>query len=135
MRKITLYFVAILLIGLVSCSKSKYRYIELRNEVSVVTGQVEEKEQEEEIIKANSDSAAYCEAFEKFCITLVAEKETADALGGSISFATIDFKLINEQGKDISKSVIFEGKEDFEKTKFEEIVGVMEDVHDTDSIN
>lgn len=95
-------------ISMTSCMK-KYDYIEVVKETEIL-GNVETKEKEAKVIKAFSDSAAYLEAFKYFCISLKVNNDMIQSIGTTYS-TPIDFKLMNDKGVDISKTIFFDSKE------------------------
>lgn len=99
---------------LTSCDfKKNYKYVEIDEEVSIFGG-TEKKEKEPKIIKANSDSAAYLDAFQSFCISLKVNKDMKQSIGKVYS-TPLKFKLLNDQDQDITNSVFFPTKEKREK--------------------
>ncbi len=99
----------LILMGLLtSCDKS-YKYVEVVQEKGILGG-MNVKEKEGQIIKAKDDTTAYLEAFEKFCIALKADKEVTELMGAGGS-TPIDFKLLDDQGKDITHTTVFANKE------------------------
>lgn len=101
MKKLFLLICALML--LTACNK-KYRYVEIVREQGVLGGS-SVTEKDEKIISASSDSAAYIEAFSKFCISQkvysdMRKKGKADYLD-----VPIEFKLYNSEGVDISDIV------------------------------
>lgn len=99
---------------LTSCDiKKSYKYVEIDEEVGLLGG-TEKKEKEPKIIKANSDSAAYLDAYRSFCISLKVNKDMRESLGKVYS-TPIKFKLLDSQDQDITSSVFFSTKEKREK--------------------
>lgn len=100
MKKILLLITAIAL--LTSCeNEKKYRYIETVREHSIVGGP-STKEKDEKIISAQTDSAAYIEAYKEFCISQKVYSELRKKGMGEYLGIPIGFKLYNEKGEDIS---------------------------------
>lgn len=126
MKKITLFFAVILLIVFVSCTKEKeYTYVQYKQLINIETGEALTEEYESTdtmIMSFESDSAAYCFAYEDFCTMLMAEKIVSPVAGG-MAVLPNGFELINEEGEDIANKVDFEGKEEFEKKTYEESAG------------
>lgn len=105
---------------LTACNNNKiYTYIEITTEQGVLGG-LEKKEKEPKIIKAKSDSAAYMDAFQSFCISLKVNKDMKQTLG-TIYSTPVKFKLLNEKGEDIANTVYFVDKERREKQIMEQI--------------
>ena len=107
----------------------KYTYVEKLREPSLF-GSFSIKEKEEVVIEAESDSAAYLEAYKKFCISQkvyydMKKKEMAEYLGVPVSF-----KLYNENGEDIS-SMTFASKTTQEKEISSEILSMNNIVGDS----
>jgi len=106
---IALIFIAIVL---TSCEK-RYKYVEITVDESVLGGK-EMKEKEPKIIRANSDSTAYLDAYESFCISLKVSKDMEQSIGKVYS-KPIKFKLLNDKEEDITNSVFFKSKAKQEK--------------------
>ena len=98
MKQLLFIFAAIIL--LTSCEK-KYRYVETVRELSIAGGP-SIKEKEEKIISAQTDSAAYIEAYREFCISQKAYSELRKKGMGEHLGIPIGFKLYDEKGEDIS---------------------------------
>jgi hypothetical protein len=93
-----------------SCEfKKSYKYIEVISDESVFGG-VDIKEKEPKTIMAISDSAAYLEAYQSFCISQKVNNDIKEAMGKVYS-TPIKFKLMDKDGNDITNSVYFENKE------------------------
>ncbi len=104
MKKIKNIVLFILILFLVSCQKS-YKYVEKVSEEDVLGGK-QIKEKDEIIIKALNDSSAYLDAYQRFCISVKVSKDMAQSLG--VEYSTpISFKLINDQGEDITNTIMF----------------------------
>ena len=99
-----------------------YRYVEIIDDRDSRTGKIERKEKEPREILAATDSVAYLDAYRWFCAAVKANNHMKELLGGSYT-TPVRFKLLNEQGVDISSSVSFATKEQEEKRQ-EEIAGV-----------
>lgn len=113
--RITISSVLILLL-LVSCgSEKKYNYIEIVEEKELFGRDTKIEEKEVIVIRAESDSAAYVKAYEKFCSSGWSAKETAKKLGIEPSSRPLRFKLKNEDGLDIAQTVSFSNKESLEE--------------------
>ena len=93
------YIIFIAVFAFSSCQK-KYTYVEEVRETSVFGGS-SVKDRDEKIITASSDTAAYLEAYQKFCIS---KKVYQDMLVSGMKDPTVPlrFKLYDEQGNDIS---------------------------------
>lgn len=118
MKKITFLFL-VFFITLTSCLDKQYKYIEVQNEVGVF-GTTSRVEKDAVIIKAESDSAAYLDAYERFCISKKVSKDMEESIGRTFT-TPIEFKLFNDKGEDITYSVVFVTKGSDEK-KIEESV-------------
>jgi hypothetical protein len=103
-----------------ACDNNKsYKYVEITGEQDVFGG-IEKKEKEAKIIKASSDSAAYLDAFQSFCISLKVNMDMKQTLG-TVYSTPVKFKLLNDKGEDIAKTVYFIDKERKEKEITEQI--------------
>ena len=99
----------ILLLMLIACvNKQTYRYVEIVKEKRLLGQGYDTKEKEANVFEEASDSAAYLQAFEWFCI---AQKVHHDMLDGGYGEVDIpqNFKLYNEKGEDIT-DVYFSNK-------------------------
>lgn len=77
--KNTLLF-GILIITLVSCEQSKkYEYVELGTKESIFGG-TERDEKDGVTIRAKTDSIAYLEAYQKFCISEKVSKDMEEVM-------------------------------------------------------
>lgn len=76
--------------------KKNYKYVES------VLGGSSIKEKEEKTISAFSDSAAYLEAYEKYCISLKVYNDMRKEGMGQYLDIPIGFKLYNSDGEDIT---------------------------------
>lgn len=104
--KRTLLF-GILIVVFASCQQSKkYKYIEIGTKESIFGG-TERDEKDGVIIRATTDSIAYLEAYQKFCISEKVSKDMEEAYGTSATKPT-DFKLIDEQSNDIALLISFD---------------------------
>lgn len=112
MKKYKLLIV-ILISTLISCIDKQYKYVEIVNEVGVF-GSTSRKENEAENISAPNDSAAYLEAYLKFCISKKVHKDMGEALNQTFT-TPLEFKLLNDKGEDITYSVSFPTKQNEEK--------------------
>jgi hypothetical protein len=83
--------------------------VEIVEETQILGG-VETKDRDHKVIKAKSDSDAYLQAYNEYCIALKVNKDMNESIGELFS-KTVGFKLINEDGIDISKSTFFANKE------------------------
>lgn len=109
-----LLIIIITLLTLTACeNKKSYKYVEIVDEESVFGG-TDRKEKEAKIIKASSDSSAYLDAFQKFCISIKVNKDMQSSLGKTYSTPR-DFKLYDEKDNEISSSISFPNKELREK--------------------
>lgn len=112
MKKITL-LLFVFIVTLTSCIEKQYKYIEVQNEVGVL-GTTSRTEKDAVIINAASDSAAYLEAYQKFCISKKVSKDMEESIGRTFT-TPIEFKLLNDKGEDITYSVTFATKDKEEK--------------------
>lgn len=104
--KSVIFFLATVLL-LVSCQESKkYEYIEVGTKSSVFGG-MERIEKDIEVIKAKTDSVAYLEAYQSFCISEKVSKHMQKTYGTSVATPT-SFKLLNESGNDIAPLANFQ---------------------------
>lgn len=105
---------------LIACdNKKSYKYIEITAEQGSLGG-VEKKEKEPKSIKANSDSAAYLDAFQSFCISLKVNKDMKQAMG-TVYSTPVNFKLLNDKGENIANTVYFIDKSKREKEIMDQI--------------
>lgn len=105
MKKTLLFLLSITLIS--SCEQSKkYEYIEIGQKESLFGG-TENDEKDIKIIHAKTDSIAYLEAYQIFCISEKISKDMKEAIGATGTTPT-DFKLIDEQGNNIALIISFE---------------------------
>src|SRR5690554_6543780 len=105
MRKIILLGLLIILVA--SCEQSKkYEYVEigLKENFSGGTGR---DEKDGVTIRAKTDSIAYLEAYQKFCIAEKVAKDMKEAIGSSGTTPT-EFKLLDNEGNDISLVINFD---------------------------
>ena len=120
MRQISLILIIILLNSCAGSSENnsevskEYKYIEVCEDKALFGSGIELKEKNQETITDFSDSAAYLAAYEKFCIALKANQELIEMMGESSSTPK-EFKLLNENGIDIAKTISFADKEKLEK--------------------
>ncbi len=103
----------ILILGLLSSCNKTYKYVETVQEESILGG-IETKESAEKIISAPNDSAAYLEAYKKFCISSKINKDMEQSLGNTFS-TPLSFKLFNEKDEDITNSTLFVSRTKREK--------------------
>ena len=108
-------FAALILLSfLTSCdSKKSYKYVEVVNEEGLLGGTTT-KEKDPKTIKAATDSAAYLEAYQSFCISLKVNRDMKQSLG-TVYSTPKDFKLYNDEGTDITNSIFFADKDKREK--------------------
>jgi len=111
-----------LIIAMTSCNfktKKEYYYIEEVEEKGLFGGLSEIKDREIKTIKAESDSAAYIEAYRSFVIAKKVKKDMEES-GMETVTLPIGFKLLTKDGKDISQ-VKFANKEMCEKDIYEQV--------------
>lgn len=94
-------------------NKKNYKYVEVVEETGILGGS-DIKEKDPKIIKAATDSAAYLEAYQNFCISLKVNKDVKQSLGTNYS-TPIRFKLYNDMGSDITDKIFFSDKDKREK--------------------
>lgn len=91
---------------IISCQKSKeYRYVESGLKENLF-GRTVLHVADTIVIKAETDSIAYMEAYKKYCISEKINKDMKESLGTSSTTPT-NFKLINENGEDIASTLSF----------------------------
>ncbi|MBQ7462484.1 MAG: hypothetical protein IJS63_09605 [Bacteroidaceae bacterium] len=88
--------------------KRNYKYVERVREQRVLGGS-SIKDKEEKVISASSDSAAYLEAYKKYCISLKVYNDMRKEGMGQYLDIPIGFKLYNSDGEDIT-DIYFESK-------------------------
>lgn len=121
MRKIIIFTFSLVL--LVSCSNKKYKYVEFEGGIDVLGNHVENETDAVEI-SASSDSVAYLEAYEKFCIAVKVYNDMVKEGIGEHQAAPIRFALYDENGKDIAPIVSFATKKQKEKEIQESVLGL-----------
>lgn len=89
-----------LMLILLSCDK-KYTYIETIKEKSLLGNSYTEKERDPDVIKAKNDTLAYLQAYRNFCISLKVYDDMKKK-GSASYFQPINFKILNENGSDIT---------------------------------
>ncbi len=113
-KKITICTLAIVaLCTLYACEQNKtYTYIEV---IEVNTGEAEpvKKFKKGQIFHAQTDSAAYVKAFVDFCRS----REVCRRIRASAKspYWPVDFLILDENSENISQSVTFYEKKNFEK--------------------
>lgn len=108
MRKITTALIAISGLMLAGCQQTYY-YSDTSNDEST--------------IKAYSDSAAYKEAFLKFRIAKKVYTDLSKKYGGDNFQKPTSFTLKNKEGMDISSTITFQSKQQFEDSVTKAIAG------------
>ena len=103
-------------------NKKNYMYIEITTEEGSF-GEINRKQKDVLLIKAISDSSAYISAFSKYCNSIKINDELKQSFGKVHSTPT-EFKLLNEKGEDIVKSISFAEKEKREKEIKDQIFGI-----------
>lgn len=81
------YFFAslVLIVTLCACNTRKsYKYVEVVDEESILGG-TSTREKEPKQIRAISDSSAYLEAYQNFCISVKVNKDMQASLGKTYS--------------------------------------------------
>jgi hypothetical protein len=105
-----LFTIALTVSILISCehkksiteNKKTYRYVAIVDEESL-SGRIDRKEKEAVTIEAVSDSAAFLEAFQMFCISVKSSKDMKSATGKVFSTPK-DFKLYDDKNNEISNT-------------------------------
>ena len=99
---------------LASCANKKYKYVEV---VKAERPDREPKIEDEDAktISAASDSAAYLEAFTRFCVSRKVSEDTRNGDNYGYITTPLRFKLYNDKGIDIVSSVHFADKDKLEK--------------------
>lgn len=98
-----------------SCmGNKKYKYVEVVKSQSVFDGSMELKEKDAVEIKAPSDSDAYLDAFQRFCISLKLHESWVKKGKGEFSSEPIKFALYDENGIDIASTIFFASKDKME---------------------
>ena len=97
-----LFFPLMLLLVTTACNK-RYTYVEVIRQQQFFGGtQVATKEEVK--IRARSDTAAYLEAYEKFCISYAVYIGMTERYGmPELLDVPLGFRLYNSKGKNISK--------------------------------
>ncbi len=90
----------ILFLSFLTACKHDYKYVEVILDKSIF-GDIDKKDKDPVIIKAASDSAAYLEAYQKFCISVKVNKDMLESYGEVYS-TPISFKLFNDKGEDVT---------------------------------
>lgn len=116
-----IYIIGIL--ALLSSCKKSYRYIEIVEEKDIISGQKEIKEKDPVTITAVSDSDAFCQAYQKFCIAQKIENHMIKEGIGSSTLAK-EFKLIDDQNNDITLSISFANKDSILAGIYSKIMGM-----------
>lgn len=102
MKKVMLLIAATIVLSACNMQvKKNYKYVERVREQSVLGGS-SIKEKEEKTISASSDSAAYLEAYKKYCISLKVYNDMRKEGMGQYIDIPIGFKLYNSDGEDIT---------------------------------
>lgn len=114
MKRILFFLIMLSMILFESCEfKKSYKYIEIISEESVFGG-TNIKEKDPKTIMAVSDSAAYLEAYQTFCISQKVNNDMKESMGKTYS-TPLRFKLLDKEKNDVTNSVFFENKEKLEK--------------------
>lgn len=101
-RQILPFLLIVILIA--SCNKKHdYKYVETILDKGVFGG-VDKKDKDPVIIKAASDSDAYIEAYQKYCISVKVDKDMQASLGETYT-TTVGFKLLNDKGEDVTYTI------------------------------
>ena len=109
-----LFGLIILISILTSCdNKKNYKYIEVVQEESMLGG-TDTREKEPKVIRAATDSSAYLEAYQNFCISQKVNTDMLITLGKTYSTPK-SFKLYNDKKQEITNSVVFANQADREK--------------------
>ena len=109
-----IFTVLFLLSFFTSCdNKKSYKYVEVASEEGLLGGATT-KEKDPKTIKATTDSAAYLEAFQTFCISLKVHGDMKKSFG-TVYSKPKEFKLYNSEGTEISNTIFFADKDKREK--------------------
>lgn len=124
------FFIAItLIVFLSSCSfDRKYKYIETVQDAGILSSEIKHKDAE--IISASSDSVAYMQAYQKFCISRKVNRDIMQALG-SASSVPLSFQLLDDKGNDITFKVMFSNKDSLEKAMETQIFSMQNSVKES----
>lgn len=123
----TLLFILALL---TSCNNNKtYKYVEFVKEESLLGG-TETKEKASQLISAESDSAAYLEAYKNYSISLKVNKDMKQSMGKTYS-TPVEFKLYDDKNKDITNSILFPDKEKREKEVTDQIFAMKNSIQES----
>ncbi|RZT00186.1 hypothetical protein [Aquimarina brevivitae] len=118
-----LVLIGLIVLSISSCDKTKkYTYVEIIEKKGLF-GDIKQEEKDTLVITAKTDSIAYLKVYRKFCIAKMAVEDVKKVLG-SVSSKPINFKLLDEKGKDISFIISFDKKDSLEnniRTKIFEI--------------
>lgn len=97
-----LYIFIAVLLAFTACNK-RYTYVEIIRQQQMFGG-TKVVTKEEVKIRAHSDTAAYLEAYQQFCISQAVYQGMKQRYGvADLLDAPIGFKLYNSKGVDISK--------------------------------
>jgi len=113
MKKSISVFVIVMLLASCQLDK-KYQYVETIIAVGLLSSKTSIKEKDPENIVARNDSIAYMMAFTKFCRAQKVDNDMLEAMGSNNN-TRISFKLMDNNGVDITNSVIFNNKDSLEK--------------------
>ncbi|MFN8288581.1 MAG: hypothetical protein U0V74_17630 [Chitinophagales bacterium] len=108
--------VLVMTLLLTACNGNKervYKYIEV-TEMESPLGGVETDYKPEQEIKAESDSAAYLQGFQKFCLAVRVYGEIQTKTGAAVAKPS-RFKLMDDKGTDLVPTLSFAGKDEREK--------------------
>jgi hypothetical protein len=113
-----------------SCNKSKsYKYVEIVEEEGLLGG-TDTKEKEAKTIKASTDSSAYLQAYQNFCVSLKVNKDMKQSLGKVYSTPT-KFELYDSKGVEITNSVLFADKDKREKEIEDKIFSMRNNIQES----
>jgi hypothetical protein len=124
------FFIAVTIIAFLnSCNvDKKYKYIETVQDVGVLSSGTEQKDAE--IINASSDSAAYMQAYQKFCIAKKVNKDILQTLGATSS-TPLSFQLLDDKGNDITYKIFFTNKDSLEKATENEVFSMSNSIKES----
>jgi hypothetical protein len=122
------FFLTVIILS--SCdSKKSYKYVEIVQEEGLLGGS-DTKEKDPKEIKAINDSAAYLHSYQNFCISKKVNKDMQASLGKVYS-TPIKFKLLNENGQDITYAISFADKNKREKEIEEQIFSMKNSIQES----
>jgi hypothetical protein len=120
----------ILILFFTSCdNKKSYKYVEVVEEEGILGG-TSTKEKDSKTIKASTDSAAYLEAYQYFCIALKVNRDMKQSLG-TVHSTPASFKLYDNNGLDVTSTIFFVDKHKREKEIEERIFSMTNTIQES----